>query len=37
VEVRLTLSEEGANLLRRRTGMQVQVAIRAQDPAVAAR
>jgi HlyD family secretion protein len=37
VEVRLTLSEEGAALLRRRTGMQVQVAIRAQDPAVAAR
>ncbi len=37
VEVRLTLSEEGAALLRRRTGMQVQVAIRAQAPAVAAR
>ena len=37
VEVRLALSEEGAALLRRRTGMQVQVAIRAQDPAVAAR
>jgi HlyD family secretion protein len=37
VEVRLTLSEEGAALLRRRTGMQVQVAIRAHDPAVAAR
>lgn len=37
VEVRLTLSDEGAALLRRRTGMQVQVAIRAQDPAVAAR
>ncbi|WPB85779.1 HlyD family efflux transporter periplasmic adaptor subunit [Sediminicoccus rosea] len=37
VEVRLALSEEGAELLRRRTGMQVQVAIRAHDPAVAAR
>ncbi|MDB5414700.1 MAG: HlyD family secretion protein [Rubritepida sp.] len=29
VEVRLTLSDEGAALLRRRTNMQVQVAIRA--------
>lgn len=37
VEVRLTLSDEGAALLRRRSGMQVQVAIRAQEPAVAAR
>ena len=37
VEVRLTLSEEGATLLRRRTGMQVQVAIRASDMPMAAR
>jgi len=37
VEVRLTLSEEGVALLRRRTNMQVQVAIRAGDVPVAAR
>jgi HlyD family secretion protein len=37
VEVRLTLSEEGAALLRRRSGMQVQVAIRPNQPPVAAR
>jgi HlyD family secretion protein len=37
VEVRLTLSEEGAALLRRRTGMQVQVAIRPEHVPVAAR
>lgn len=37
VEVRLTLSEEGAALLRRRTGMQVQVAIRPNNVPVAAR
>jgi len=37
VEVRLTLSEEGVALLQRRSGMQVQVAIRASNPPVAAR
>lgn len=37
VEVRLTLSEEGVALLRRRTNMQVQVAIRTGDVPVAAR
>lgn len=37
VEVRLTLSEEGAALLRRRSGMQVQVAIRPDQIPVAAR
>lgn len=37
VEVRLTLAEEGAALLRRRTGMQVQVAIRPESASVAAR
>jgi HlyD family secretion protein len=37
VEVRLTLSEEGAALLRRRTGMQVQVAIRPDQVPMAAR
>lgn len=37
VEVRLSLSEEGAALLRRRTGMQVQVAIRPNAAPVAAR
>ncbi len=37
VEVRLTLSEEGVALLQRRTGMQVQVAIRASNAPVAAR
>jgi len=37
VEVRLTLSDEGAALLRRRTGMQVQVAIRPHAAPVAAR
>lgn len=35
VEVRLTLSDEGAALLRRRSGMQVQVAIRASVAATA--
>lgn len=37
VEVRLTLSDEGVALLRRRTNMQVQVAIRMGDVPVAAR
>lgn len=37
VEVRLTLSDEGAALLRRRTNMQVQVAIRPSGAPVAAR
>ena len=37
VEVRLTLSDEGAALLRRRTGMQVQVAIRPHAAPIAAR
>jgi HlyD family secretion protein len=37
VEVRLTLSDEGVALLRRRTNMQVQVAIRAMGDRVAAR
>ncbi|MBX9748581.1 MAG: efflux RND transporter periplasmic adaptor subunit [Roseococcus sp.] len=37
VEVRLTLSDEGAALLRRRSGMQVQVAIRPEQVPVAAR
>jgi HlyD family secretion protein len=37
VEVRLTLSDEGVALLRRRTNMQVQVAIRTGEVPVAAR
>lgn len=37
VEVRLTLSDEGVALLRRRTNMQVQVAIRVGDVPVAGR
>lgn len=37
VEVRLTLSDEGVALLRRRSGMQVQVAIRPNSAPVAAR
>ena len=37
VEVRLTISEEGVALLRRRTNMQVQVAVRPEVAAMAAR